>query len=200
MKNYPITDKCTDCGGDFQRSSLIHKFCEDCRFKRQLANVRRAGRKFRKALKHPGEIYQCIDCGDDYVFSAGKTTRCKVCQGQADNKVKRFHEQRNPERAQAQKKESRLRLQMSGNRLKALNRDNETCQMCHAPNSNFVHHIDGNGISTGAPNNDLGNLVTLCNSCHHLLHAEINRALWLNHKEEVLEIYNNVVSTKAESA
>lgn len=54
-------------------------------------------------------------------------------------------------------------------------RDNWVCQDCGMgvqehiekwTNSFDIHHIDGNGIYSDKPNNDIKNLVTLCCSCH----------------------------------
>ncbi len=54
-------------------------------------------------------------------------------------------------------------------------RDNWTCQDCGMDieehiekwtNSFDIHHIDGNGIYSDKPNNDIKNLITLCCSCH----------------------------------
>jgi len=63
-------------------------------------------------------------------------------------------------------------------RLKVRRRDNFTCQSCGLIHKGtgpegrglLVHHIDRN-----KNNNSIGNLLTLCNSCHRKLHWEIWR-------------------------
>lgn len=50
-------------------------------------------------------------------------------------------------------------------------RDGYRCQTCGSPNRLHVHHID-----TDKLNNDQGNLITLCNSCHSQVHADLLRA------------------------
>lgn len=56
------------------------------------------------------------------------------------------------------------------NKLKqsVLDRD-KSCQKCGSAENLVVHHIDGNDR-----NNSLGNLITLCHSCHGGLHAASN--------------------------
>jgi len=54
-----------------------------------------------------------------------------------------------------------------GNMIKALERDEYTCQLCNTTDGRLdVHHKDGQGINSIAPNHDLANLQTLCASCH----------------------------------
>jgi len=56
-----------------------------------------------------------------------------------------------------------------GNRKTVLQRDNYKCTLCGTSETLVVHHIDGSGRKEN-PNNDLGNLQTLCNPCHSILH------------------------------
>ena len=60
----------------------------------------------------------------------------------------------------------------SGNRMRALKRDNFTCTQCLMSEpevSLIVHHIDHSGQSP-KPNNRIENLTTLCRACHIRLH------------------------------
>ena len=50
-------------------------------------------------------------------------------------------------------------------------RDNYTCQQCGAIKKLLVHHRDKNNT-----NNELSNLLTLCQSCHLELHRPINHS------------------------
>jgi hypothetical protein len=52
-----------------------------------------------------------------------------------------------------------------GNYLKVLERDNYKCQACYRQSYLRVHHKDGN-----QKNNDMDNLITLCQSCHRIVH------------------------------
>jgi 5-methylcytosine-specific restriction endonuclease McrA len=59
------------------------------------------------------------------------------------------------------------------NRIKALERDNYTCQDCKKWNAHLiVHHIKGAGRRNGRKvfDNSLDNLVTLCKKCHAIRH------------------------------
>lgn len=60
-------------------------------------------------------------------------------------------------------------------RLVALDRDEHTCQNCGERNRRLVvHHIDWRGKRRGIPssqwNNNLENLLTLCDRCHNGIH------------------------------
>jgi len=65
------------------------------------------------------------------------------------------------------KKHEILSRKLNGNYLKALERDDYKCQVCfnHFSKKLVVHHIDGD-----RQNNDLSNLVTLCQVCHRQIH------------------------------
>jgi len=53
-----------------------------------------------------------------------------------------------------------------GNRIKALERDNYSCQICGSTEKILVHHIDRTGRGSLNHNNNLDNLITLCRRCH----------------------------------
>lgn len=59
----------------------------------------------------------------------------------------------------------------SGNKIRALKRDNFSCRSCgkNADESILqIHHIDGKGsnLKNSERNNKLNNLITLCSKCH----------------------------------
>ena len=64
-------------------------------------------------------------------------------------------------------------------RKKALERDNNTCQICGANDRKLmVHHKDHKGRnlpSLKMMNNDLSNLITLCYPCHTHIHVVVSR-------------------------
>ena len=58
-------------------------------------------------------------------------------------------------------------------RLKALERDNYSCQHCGSAEDLVVHHIVAFADYNGNPSaHELDNLVTLCRACHHRLHNQ----------------------------
>ena len=65
-------------------------------------------------------------------------------------------------------------------REKTMKRDNYMCRMCKISATKtklLVHHKDGSGdqVSNFNANNRLSNLLTLCFSCHALLHRKLKR-------------------------
>jgi len=58
----------------------------------------------------------------------------------------------------------------SGKRKDALQRDGFRCTVCGSDSDLVVHHIDWNGRGKLKPNNDLGNLTTVCRACHVRIH------------------------------
>ena len=72
----------------------------------------------------------------------------------------------------------RNNIHFGGNREKALERDNYGCRLCHKTHHEVlltVHHSDFKGRGCNNPNNNLDNLITLCNSCHAKIHRRRSR-------------------------
>lgn len=78
------------------------------------------------------------------------------------------------------KRKSHDKLYFGGNQEVALQRDGHRCTICQTSECRLiVHHIDGNGSNSQNPNNDLGNLQTLCQSCHAKLHRNVKQiGMW----------------------
>lgn len=70
-----------------------------------------------------------------------------------------------------QKKQSKQNKAFGRNRDKVLERDGYKCSICNSIDRLHVHHKDRSG-STKTPNNEMDNLITLCNSCHMLIHGK----------------------------
>lgn len=85
----------------------------------------------------------CVRCGKPVV--SGKA-QCQVCARKQYAPV--------------------LTRKFSGNHLRAILRDKAICRLCGKTKRLQVHHIDGNGSTSSAPNDSLDNLITLCVSCH----------------------------------
>ena len=78
------------------------------------------------------------------------------------------------------------RALFSNNREKAIKRDDEKCKICGITRKEHrikynrdlnVHHIDNNGVnkSKDKKNNNLDNLITVCQSCHGKIHGGRNK-------------------------
>lgn len=76
-----------------------------------------------------------------------------------------------------------------GVKEKILKRDNFQCRICSSEKI-CVHHIDGTNYLKKNVNNELENLITLCNSCHHKLH----HWQWKHH---ILKSSEDIVRTMA---
>lgn len=88
---------------------------------------------------------------------------------------KRRERQKNKERYRETNLIYKDKLRFSGNRLRALNRDNFTCADCAQGEPSvrlIVHHIDFSGQSS-KPNNRIENLETLCRACHIRKHTHV---------------------------
>lgn len=124
----------------------------------------------------------CVVCGrNDRPYCArGKCSYCYSREYQSDPQ--------NAERVAAQKRDFYLRS--GGNaaakarreewwfnnmRQVALDRDGHKCVRCGCARESalIVHHKDGNGRGSANPNNDLGNLETLCRACHARHHGQV---------------------------
>ena len=57
-----------------------------------------------------------------------------------------------------------------GKREAVLLRDGFSCTKCGSKELLIVHHIDLNGRGSSSPNNEMGNLATLCRACHVRVH------------------------------
>ena len=110
----------------------------------------------------------CVLCRNpfEHAHRFGATPKaCLACR-------KKYYAQRNnhyiPHPSDGLGKRSEL------NRLKALERDNYTCQVCGKKALEtrlHVHHKDNKGRTVVETNNSLDNLITLCPQCHTNIHG-----------------------------
>ena len=79
------------------------------------------------------------------------------------------------------------RDRFGGMRKIILNRDKNQCRACGSKKV-CIHHKDGTGWTSQdglySLNNDIKNLITLCNSCHHILHHYQKRIGKIIHQDE----------------
>lgn len=171
---------CAICNELYQPTGSTQKVCSGCKpeYKRlqNIAALRKLRKKQNKTPK--GSILMCSDCGDDFVYGSGPQKRCKPCQ--KSYSISKIHEwlASDKERLAKYVKKARDNYSFGGNRKKALERDDYTCQHCGTKDDLHVHHIDGKGVTTEKEfrNNSLSNLITLCRSCHRIEHGRMNHS------------------------
>lgn len=90
-----------------------------------------------------------------------------------------------------------------GVRSMILKRDGYKCSVCFLENKLSVHHIDGSGYASlkklQKSNNDINNLITLCQSCHHKLHWWQRKNYQLTNKEDIVRTMMKVIDVDSKS-
>jgi 5-methylcytosine-specific restriction endonuclease McrA len=116
--------------------------CREC-YKRYKEGHRQSKESKQRIRKERKALGLCRECGN--VLDTSKT-ECSEC---------------------IQKRVARSRrYRFNGNWEKAMERDNNTCQICGETSGIQVHHIDGNGTTNTIVNHALDNLIVLCAGCH----------------------------------
>lgn len=177
---------CQDCGKPFD---VYHRFqvrCEPCQVvyrntrKKEYNLVCQTCAKPFRARSH--RTKECSDCG--------ATTTCKTC----GNEFEKTSYQHRDYCSESCSNRYKAELYFGGNYLATLERDGFKCRKCGSQQSPHVHHIDLSGrykkTDRERCNNDMSNLITLCNSCHQGLHNEIEYQLVQRHLGETIEITN----------
>ena len=150
---------------------------------------RKAWQKGLKGFKHSGSFKK-----GQTAWNKGKSNTW--CKGEKNNFWKggisldrkkystersRAFRKNNPETNKEYNERGYDKFYFSGNREKAIKRDEEQCKICGINREEHkekykedlnVHHIDGNGKNQSKENknNKLDNLITLCKSCHRKEH------------------------------
>ena len=122
-------------------------------------------RKFESCVRCGGTAYQHV--------SGGLCNSCYMADYRAKHGQKIARQKKKWYRANMTFLKAKLQREQqhySGLRDAALTRDNHRCTQCGGARLLVVHHKDGNGRGSNAPNNCLSNLVTLCRACHIKAH------------------------------
>lgn len=192
---------CLVCGSEDKKPKS--KYCSDACNKKayklrnreeylQKERQRIRRQRHEKALDYKPVMKSCVICESRFEQSKYHPNQ-KCCNYKCNSK---WYRQNHPEKVKEHKRKDRNRnwerikkyhaqykdqLRFSGNRLRALNRDEFTCQECGyvAPYESkdrsedvVVHHIDFSGNSK-KPNHRINNLQTLCRGCHIKLHTHV---------------------------
>jgi len=176
-----MANTCLHCGNPVGNENKDKFYCDmKCWWDAVGKPSRQKARKvFNRKCRHCTKEYATTDsrkmycsneCKIDYcnkkrAVHKGKTGTCEVCG-------KEFVVKMNPTKRTCSNRCARFKCKYDGNRLKAIIRDNFTCQLCgKSKDQQFeVHHKDFTGQKEN-PNHDLSNLITLCVKCHRTLHA-----------------------------
>lgn len=155
--------ECLVCKSQFEPKSNSQKYCSiECGYR--VKNDKR--NKFTREELENAEIRKCLICDKEINISAMQMTKI-YCSEECRRKAERvFGDKRQTDL------DYKNQIRFGGNKYKVMERDNYECQMCGNKHKLIVHHIDDSGQGDDV-NNDMGNLVTLCRSCHINLHRII---------------------------
>ena len=177
----PVSE-CRECGAT-KRRIQGHGLCERC-YQRQ----------WRKSIDHTKWNSKdfpdgCVKCGTTARRHGGQGL-CRLCyQRKYHTAIPRKQAAETPKQAERRRvrvreryktnpefrrkcKEHQFNLKYNGNGITCLQRDNYMCTSCgysQHPRVLEIHHIDRN-----RKNNELGNLLTVCPTCHKEIHYESN--------------------------
>ena len=183
---------CQDCSKTFD---VYHRFqvrCENCQ------TVYRNTRKKTYNLV-------CQTCANPFIARNHRTKNCPTCAVTAicktcGNEFEKTNYQHRHYCSESCSNRYKAELYFGGNYLTVLERDGFKCRKCGSHQSHHVHHIDLSGrfkkTNRELCNNNLDNLITLCNACHQSLHNELEYQLAQRHLQEVLVITNEFMSAK----
>lgn len=174
MERYNFKIKvCEECNKEYKPTSASQKRCVECMTEVRLRLQRKhlSQMRLNKGCIPVGTILKCVDCDSEFKFKSFIQIRCKECQKK--HKTKQIYKclQKNP-KLKEYKKTAKDNYHFDGNREKTLIRDGYKCSYCNSTDRLHVHHLDGKGLNMVRKNrnNDLDNLITLCNSCHTKAH------------------------------
>jgi hypothetical protein len=160
------TKPCRECG---KGKVLARGLCSRCY---QDWRARQKGIPERGPKRWAG-IKVCLECGG----KAWNRGLCRKCYAR--------WWRRNSERARVieERRQAKLRF---GAHADIAARIESGCERCGMANDEHkkrfggrlhVHHVDHNGIESGHPNHDVGNLRVLCGRCHRAVHVEERKAV-----------------------
>jgi len=176
----PQKRECEICGKEFLQVHKGHKHtCSpECNIKRQHLIGKSRREEIRKALFSVPRI--CEFCSKEYLPNMYHQKYCSDKCQQAYKKAREREKFNNlPDEEKNRIISSRSMKyrykRFRENYVKCLERDNDQCVLCGGTEKIVVHHLDGKGekirgVRTEKQNNELSNLITLCDSCHFDFH------------------------------
>lgn len=150
---------CVECGKEFTTTRSFQIYCSaKCNRKASARNTRGQRRKeqFEALDKHR----KCVVCNTEFEITQQAMHKL-YCSRKCKMKANRIIELD--------------KARFGGNKKYVLERDNYKCVLCSSTNRLAVHHIDLSG-KTDNPNNDVNNLISLCASCHLMVHKQLEKS------------------------
>ncbi|MCK9568964.1 HNH endonuclease [Candidatus Pacearchaeota archaeon] len=160
---------CENCGKTTERNSNRQRLCPECRPKVYRVRATDCERKRRKEL---GKAY--LDY--DRQIKSKPENREKQHKRQHNRWLRMKNDpviMANVHEKQIEYNDRALnKRDFGGNWYKVYDRDGGKCQVCGSTEKICVHHKDktGWGKPRNEKNNDMSNLILLCNSCHMKIH------------------------------
>ena len=177
---------CQDCQEPFDVYHRYQVRCEPCQT--LFRNTRK--KEYNKVCQSCSKPFRTERSRATQCDECAATSTCKTC-GVGFEKSNYQHRDYCSEQCSNRYK---AELYFGGNYLATLERDGLKCRKCNSTQSLHVHHVDLSGRFKKSDrercNNDMSNLITLCNSCHQELHNEIQYQLVQRHLAETVEITN----------
>lgn len=180
---------CVTCSDPFESRQSRQVRCSPCQKKHRNSHLRV---KYNKT---------CSDCGSLFKTGNIRAPRCEHCRYHAKCQScgTEFYREVSTQRFCFRKCSDRAKKDFyyGGKYSEVMNRDGNKCKKCGAVKELCVHHIDHSGshrVEAFEANNELSNLVVLCNKCHKDIHSLTYKLLAEKYQSDVLEIANEFLS------
>lgn len=161
---WPQKKTCLHCGKEFlihENGNMARKYCGDeCQLAVKADRALRKNEALRTAK-------QCPECGN--AFMPGKYTAHKQIYCSLDCRKKAINKAHYKSGMDGAKKRNTYKQIFREVRPQVLERDCNKCVICGSTEKLHAHHWDNSG-GTEQANNDLSNLVTMCDVCHYAIH------------------------------
>lgn len=161
---------CPVCNKEFKQNRTFQTYCSrECMLSAQYKKHSEKRSELRKEMFDASDKKRtCPVCSTEFELTKNNPQKiycCKKCKAKA-NRILALDKAR-----------------FGGNKKAVLERDGYKCVLCSGDNRLAVHHKDMSG-TTDNPNNDIDNLIALCNSCHTMLHMQLKKG------NDILKNYN----------
>lgn len=121
--------------------------------------------------------------GRHLVYARRAAGVCTGCGGPVSAGLYQGRPAATCESCRERKRAQMLARRVRGPRYQAMERDGFRCHLCGSTRELIVHHRNGQGDTSGAADDRLENLITLCARCHspltYLRRAAVDQALLL---------------------